>query len=83
MDKKRLSNLLIREAGIGIRRMIEHGECSHSFNMLNADGRTVTVLIVAAPSRLDYAIYEALKPIIESDGKVGVLVKPNPDIPRD
>lgn len=82
MDIDRLAKLLIREASVGIRRMIEHSECSHSFNMLKPSGEAITVLIVAAPSRLDYPIYEALKPIIEADGKVGTLVEPNPDVPR-
>ncbi len=82
MDKHALAKLLIREAGVGIRRMIEHDECSHSFNMIDGSGRTITLLIVAAPSRLDYPIYEALKPIIEADGKVGTLVEPNPDVLR-
>ncbi len=83
MDKKKLAKLLIREAGIGIRRMVEHSECSHSFTMIDGSGRTITLLLVAAPSRLDYPIYEALKPIIEADGKVGTLVEPNPNVPRD
>lgn len=82
MDNEKLANLLIEEAAVGIRRMVEHSECSHSFNMISG-GRTITVLIVAAPSRLDYPIYAALKPIIEADGKVGTLVEPNPDVPRD
>ncbi len=82
MYREKLAKLLIREASTGIRRMIAHDECSHSFNMIDGSGKAITVLIVAAPSRLDYPIYEALKPIIEADGKVGTLVEPNPDVPR-
>ena len=83
MNNKSLCKILSKEAAKGIERMIQQQECSHSFNMINAENKAITVLIVAAPSRLDYLIYAALKPIIEADGKVGTLVEPNARVPRD
>lgn len=79
---KKLRKILIRETEKAITEMIELKTCSHSINVING-GRALTVLLLITPSRLDYPVYEALKPIIEADGKVGTLVEPNPRVPRE
>lgn len=82
MNLQKFCRLLCKEAEKSIFQMAARKECSHSVNLVNENGKAITMLILILPSSYDYPIYEALKPIVEK-GSPGVLVAPNPNIPRE
>ncbi len=76
--------ILKKQCAASIEEMARDKHASHSFNIINPNSpsKACTMWLLFVPSRMDQAIYDALKPIFDQELGADSLVEPGKEAAR-